>query len=77
MPKKNVTPLSAAIDGQLYLMGMSRRQLAGALGITTQHLSSLLSGSALPSLEMSKRIASLVPIGDKKIRRLAMQGRQK
>jgi len=71
MPGVKRTPLSVLIDKKLYLMGLSRNDLAIKMDIGYQHLSNILCGRYIPTIEMSKRMAEALDLDDYEIRRLA------
>lgn len=73
MARKRRTPLSEAVDRQLYIMGISRNELADAMGVTYQYLCLILSGRTPLSIDMSKRIAKQIKMKDEELRRLAIQ----
>lgn len=73
MPGRRMTPLAKAVDNQLYLMGLSRYELADRLGISYQYLSNMLTGRALPTIQMSKELSKIVKLKDDEIRRLAVE----
>lgn len=73
MARKRVTPLSAAIDRQLYIVGKSRFDLAEEIGITYQYLSNILCGRTALSISMSKRISKPLKMKDEELRKLAIQ----
>ncbi len=73
MARKRVTPLSAAVDCQLYIAGKNRCDLAKEIGITYQYLSNILCGRTPLSINMSKKIGKLLKMKDEDLRRLAIQ----
>ena len=73
MARKRVTPLSAAVDRQLYIAGESRFDLAEEIGITYQYLSNILTGRTPLSINMSKKIGKPLNMRDEDLRRLSIQ----
>lgn len=73
MARKRITPLSAAVDRQLYIAGKNRHDLAAEIGITYQYLSNILTGRTPLSISMSKRISMPLEMKDEELRRLAIQ----
>jgi len=73
LARKRVTPLSAAVDRQLYIEGKSRYDLAREIGITYQYLSNILSGRTPLSISMSRKISKPIQMKDEELRRLAIQ----
>lgn len=77
MARKRVTPLSDAVDRQLYIAGLNRFDLAASLGVTYQYVSNILSGRTPLSIKMSKKMGSLLKIRDEELRCLSIQNEQK
>ena len=73
MARKRITPLSAKVDYQLYIVGMDRFGLAAGLGISYQYLSNILSGRTLLPIDMSRKMGELLKMQDEDLRRLAIQ----
>lgn len=74
MARKRITPLSEAVDRQLYIAGKNRYDLAEEIGITYQYLSNILTGRTPLSISMSKRISTPLKMKDEELRRLAIHG---
>ena len=73
MARKRRTPLSEAVDRQLYIMGISRNDLADAMGVTYQYLSLILTGRVPLSISMSRRIGDQIGMKDEELRKLALK----
>lgn len=73
MARKRVTPLSEAVDRQLYIAGKKRYDLAKEVGVTYQYLSNILSGRTALSINMSKQFGKALKMKDEELRRLAIQ----
>lgn len=73
MGAKCATKLSSEVDTKLYLEGMSRAELADAVGIQQAYLSNILTGKQRMSVAMSKRIAGALQMDDRALRRLALE----
>ena len=76
MARKRVTPLSAKVDYQLYIIGMDRFGLATGLGISYQYLSNILSGRTLLPIDISRKMGELLEMKDEELRKLAIQYEQ-
>ena len=73
MPGVKRTPLSVAVDTRLYVMGITRNDFAIKLAIGYQHLSNILCGRTVPTIDMSNRMSDILEISSQEIRRLAAQ----
>lgn len=73
MSKKRVTPLSAAVDKQCYIKGLTRQTLADELGISYNYVSLILRGYYRPNIEITNRMAKILGMNSSELRELALK----
>ena len=73
MAARSDTPLAKAVDRRLYIMGMTREELARQMGISLSYLSTMVSGRYKPNIEMSENMAAILEMDGREIRELALK----
>lgn len=73
MAAKRITPLSKAVDKKLYILGMTRMDLATKLGISYSYLSLVLRGDYAPPIDFSENMAKHVEMNARDIRELILK----
>jgi transcriptional regulator with XRE-family HTH domain len=73
MPARRNTPLSDAIDRQLYIIGMTRADFAKAIGVGYNYLSNILIGHYEPSIDLSNRMAGILEMNPREVRELVLK----
>lgn len=61
------------VSEELYICGKNQKWLAEQCGVTTGYISQLVLGHVLPSIEISEKIASVLNLDAKELRRLALK----
>lgn len=73
MSTKRITPLSKAVDRQLYIIGMTRMELARKLGITYNYICLILQGRNMLSIDIANRMAEIIEVNPRELRELALK----
>ena len=73
MPAKRTTPLSEAVDKQLYIIGMRRSDMAKEIGISYSYLSQILTGFYPPTIEIANKMAEILELNPRKLRELVLK----
>ena len=73
MPAKRTTPLSEAVDRQLYIIGMTRADFAKGLNISYSYLSQILTGFYPPTIEIANKMAEILELNPRKLRELVLK----
>lgn len=73
MAARSRVPLARAVDNQLYIIGMTRAELAERMEISGCYLSYLLNCRQRPSIEMTNRMAEIINMEASELRRLVLR----
>lgn len=73
MPAKRTTPLSEAVDRQLYILGYTRSDFAKELGICYSYLSQILTGFYPPPIDIANKMAEILEMKPRELRELVLK----
>ena len=73
MAARSDTPLAKAVDRKLYILGMTRAELAQHLRISNNYLSCMLVGRNRPTIDIANRMAAVLEMDGREIRELALK----
>lgn len=73
MAKRRETKLSLLVDRELFIKGITRRELAEKAGVTYQHMNNVLVSRSLPGAEVSATIAEAIGENPEKLRKLMLK----
>lgn len=73
MARRRETELSQLVDRELFIRGITRRELAEKAGVTYQHMNNVLVSRNLPGAEVSATIAEVIGEKPEKLRKLMLK----
>lgn len=73
MPARRITPLSEAVDRKLYIIGITRGELANAVGVSYNYLSQILVGYYVPTIELTNRMSDVLEMQPRELRELVLK----
>ena len=73
MAEKSITKLSNEVDNRLYLIGMTRKELAKKMGIHHMYLCMILRGKNRLSIPQSRIVAECINVNERILRQLSLE----